>query len=87
MKEHQLLRRAGILLFLIIFGCLFAANPAFAQEEDFLWGVNGHGYQNNPTFPQERLDEQMRLAAELGVTCYRMNVGPSVLEDGTYDWY
>ena len=47
----------------------------FLSRRDWLWGVNGHN-RDYPAYPEERLEDQIRLAAELGVTLYRFNYTP-----------
>jgi hypothetical protein len=43
---------------------------------DFVWGISGHncGYA---AYPAEFLEQQVRLAAELGVDVYRINTTPT----------
>ena len=44
--------------------------------KDWLWGVNGHNHFY-PAYPEEQLEEQIKLAAELGVGIYRLNYTPT----------
>lgn len=45
------------------------------QRTGFLWGVNGHN-KWHPSYPEDQLEDQFRLAAELGVDLYRFNYNP-----------
>lgn len=45
------------------------------SRKDWLWGVNGHN-RDYPAYPEEKLEEQIKLAAELGVSLYRFNYTP-----------
>lgn len=47
----------------------------FNTRKDWIWGVNGHN-RDYPAYPQEQLEEQIKLAAELGVQVYRFNYTP-----------
>lgn len=45
------------------------------RRDDFMWGVNAHN-KWHPSYPEEQLDEQMRLAAEMGANIFRFNLNP-----------
>lgn len=49
--------------------------PALLPRQDFVWGINAHN-KWHPSYPEEQLEQQMRLAAELGVQIYRFNCNP-----------
>ena len=52
-----------------------AAAPSLSGRSDFVFGVTGHpnGYE---AYPEKYLQEQIRLAAELGSNIYRFNYTP-----------
>ena len=56
--------------------------PVYFMEKDltsridWLWGVNGHNH-TYPAYPEEQLEEQIKLAADLGVKIYRLNYTPT----------
>ena len=55
--------------------CLFpqragAESAPYTTRSDFAWGVNGHHYAYQG-YPEEYLEEQIHLAAELGCKIYR----------------
>lgn len=60
-----------------------AADPAVSGRSDFLWGVNGHN-RGYAAYPERTLEEQIRLAAELGVKLYRFNFNPGTMDDLNY---
>lgn len=75
-----------ILFAFLILGIGLYIQPVCASnKENFIWGVNGHSYVNNPTYPKEKLNDQIRKAANLGVTHYRINMAPGYT-NGVYDW-
>lgn len=55
----------------------------FQGRDDFFWGITGHhrGYQ---AYPECYLEDQVRLAAELGVNVYRFNCTPITDDDFRY---
>ena len=52
-------------------------------RKNWLWGVNGHN-RNYPAYPESRLEDQIRLAAGLGVGLYRINCTPQSIGDFLY---
>lgn len=59
--------------------------PVFAAErEGFVWGVNGHS-PNFVAYPESKLEQQIKKAADLGITCYRTNLTPAY-SNGAYNW-
>ena len=61
-----------------------AADPSLSGRNDFIWGVNGHNSLHYPAYPEHNLEQQIRLAAELGVKMYRFNLNPSNVDDLEY---
>jgi hypothetical protein len=51
--------------------------------KNFKWGVNGHNFRY-PAYPSEKLDDQLRYAAELGMGYYRINYSPRTEQDFEY---
>lgn len=60
-----------------------AASSEFTGRSDFVWGVNGHN-QTYKSYPIRTLDQQIKLAAELGVGIYRFNYNPKNGNDYSY---
>lgn len=55
---------------------IFMEKMNLTARKDWLWGVNGHNHMY-PAYPEEQLEEQIKLAAELGVSVYRFNYTPT----------
>jgi len=49
-----------------------ATEAKLTQRSDFIWGVNGHNY-SYAAYPKSAFEQQIKLAAELGVGVYRFN--------------
>lgn len=54
-----------------------AADSAYSTRKDFIWGVNGHRY-NQAGYQREYLEDQIKTAAELGVKLYRIDLSASL---------
>lgn len=60
-----------------------SAASEFTSRSDFSWGINGHN-QTYKSYPIRYLDQQIKLAAELGVQIYRFNYNPTNGNDYKY---
>lgn len=60
-----------------------AEYAAYKGRDGFLFGVNGHnrGYE---AYPEKNLEQQVRLAAEMGSKVYRFNLVPMSLDEFEY---
>ena len=81
---------AAALLAAAPFGMSARAASEFTTRSDFSWGINGHNLTYK-SYPIRNLEEQIRLAAELGVDIYRFNFNPKNGSDYSYldrvvDW-
>ncbi len=79
MKRKHARAIAALLAFALIAGlfCLPAsAAPSLSGRSDFLFGITGHP-RHYEAYPEEYLQQQIRLAAELGSDIYRFNYVPS----------
>lgn len=54
-----------------------------ADSPSFVWGVSGHN-RTYAAYPEKNLEQQIRLAAELGSHVYRLNFTPMREEDYLY---
>lgn len=54
------------------------------HRDGFLWGINGHG-KSAAAYKPAQLGNQLQKGADLGVSYYRINVNPDIV-NGSYDW-
>lgn len=88
MKHRTILKRTAALLLSVLmltacFGLSASAAGEFTSRKDFSWGINGHNYYYK-SYPIRSVEEQIDLAAELGVTIYRFNLNPKSPADLDY---
>ena len=90
MKKLRFLKQiiASALCMVMIFACfgfqtVTAASSEFNTRKDFQWGINGHNFYYK-SYPLRSLDQQIDLAAELGVQIYRINLNPKTPADYDY---
>ena len=83
----KFLRKAAALLcILFMMASPLLANAEYAAykgRDGFLFGVNGHN-RSYEAYPEKNLEQQVRLAAEMGSKVYRFNFVPMSLNDFDY---
>lgn len=52
-------------------------------RKGWIWGVNGHN-KSYPAYPEKNLEQQIKLAAEMGTTMYRINYTPECADSFAY---
>lgn len=88
MKKFKLIKKciAAMLCIAVLSAfCGFSASAAseFTSRNDFLWGINGHNFYYK-SYPLRSFEQQIDLAAELGVQIYRINLNPKTPSDYEY---
>ena len=95
MKKSSFFKSAVCLMLTVLLAaaplCMgVSAASDFTSRSDFFWGINGHN-QTYKSYPIRSLEQQIQLAAELGVKVYRFNFNPKNGADYAYldkvvDW-
>lgn len=88
MKYRYIVKRTVALLLSVLmltacFSVSASAAGEFTSRKDFSWGINGHNYYYK-SYPIRSVEEQIDLAAELGVDIYRFNLNPKSPSDYDY---
>ena len=86
----NMIRRIGsvLLAVIIVVGTSMyyktSAASTLTDRNDFMWGINGHNKDSSPAYHGAYLENQIKLAAELGSVIYRFNLNPKSPADYEY---
>ena len=88
MKKFKLIKNciAAMLCIAVLsafYGLSASAASEFTSRKDFFFFLNGHNYYYK-SYPLRSFEQQIDLAAELGVQIYRINLNPKTPSDYEY---
>lgn len=88
MKKFKLIKNCIVAMLCVAVSSAFwglsaSAASEFTSRKDFSWGINGHNFYYK-SYPLRSFEQQIDLAAELGVQIYRINLNPKTPSDYEY---